>query len=543
MKIGHNGMLSSRLCGALLLIVAAILVTTAAPVSAYEITGVEAYALDHPRVPAWLKAPDAEEPLSAQSEFFNRRLFAFDCFLDTGASRIVLSKKDREALGVKATEETVEDWGIGGTETFDVSEPYILYVGDSGANIMDPASFNFRMEVKLELRRKGMSLSGALPEGMKEQLEEQTGGLGIDLNQMMEDMMPGVNVLGTPFLEKHVVVLDPRPVAQAYNMLLGMLGGLQGGAWGGATGQEPGAGTQDEPGDEARDRPFGHAQDRPFGQAQDRPFGHAQDRPFGHAQDKPFGGTQGQQDPMAALDQLLKQMEEMDASGLGLGMGSLGRMKVDILPAGAPAPQTEFSVPLDLRRMEKEENLPVTNAPIPFIENALLKAGEREVKADLIVDTGGAVSIISTDLAERLGFDLEQPEMTTLIMGVGDEGAVELKGFRLDSLTLPTKEGEPIVFMGAPMFVADIEGVDATLGANLLAPSVHVNMDALMGGMRGAQGLSAALGMLDQMKPGVMPFRRIVIDLPGRRLGLDPARPAAEQPTDTPEADTRPKTL
>lgn len=492
MKIGHYGRLSCRLRAVLLLLVAAVLVTSAAPVAAYEITGFEAYALDHPRVPAWLRPPDAEQPLSAQSEFFDTRLFAFDCFLDTGASRIVLSRQDREALGVKATEETVEDWGIGGTETFNVSEPYILHVGDSSANIMDPASFKHRMEVTLELRRKGMSLDGALPEGMKEQLEEQTGGLGIDVNRMLEEMMPGVNVLGTPFLEKHVAVLDPRPVAQAYNMLLGMLGGMQGPA---------------------------------PGQAE------------GGAQDEPFGGAQDEPDPLAAMDQLLKQMEEMEASGLGSGMGSFGRMRVDILPAGAPAPQTEFSVPLDMRRLEKEEDLPVTNAAIPFIENAVLTAGEREVEADLIVDTGGAVSIISTELAGRLGFDLERPEMTTLIMGVGDEGAVVLKGFRVDSLTLPTKEGEPIVFMGAPMFVADIEGVDATLGANLLAPSVHVNMDALMGGMQGAQGLGAVLGMLDQMKPGVMPFRRIVIDLPGGRLGLDPARPEPQQPADTPEAE------
>jgi hypothetical protein len=447
--------------------VAAVLLPCATAWAAHEVEGVQAYALDHPRVPAYLTEPGKDLPLSAHSELIDRPLFAFDCFLDTGASRLVLSKGDRDALDVKVTGATVEDWGIGGTETFDVSEPYELHVGDSDSSPFDADTFPFAMKAVLEVRRQRLDIAEALPEEMTAQGETALEGLDISFGDMLQDLMPNINVIGTPFLREHVVVLDPTPVARAYGALMGFLG----------------------------------------------------------------AGAEG----MADFDQLLNQMQQT-----GDDLNTFGRIRVDILPKGVSAKPTALVVPLKMAELEKEAT-PVTSAPVPIIEGITLAAGEQSVTADLVLDTGGAISIIGSRLARELGLDLEHPDLKTAIMGVGDEGVKALKGFRLDALTVPTTDGEGIVFKGAPVFIADIEGVQGTAGMNLFTPSVNLDMEALTGGMGG--GGMNPLALLSDIRPGPMPFRRIVLDLSNARLGLDPAPVARAAPEHTEaEAPAAPET-
>ncbi len=185
--------------------------------------------------------------------------------------------------------------------------------------------------------------------------------------------------------------------------------------------------------------------------------------------------------------------------------------------------QPQIVVPLVMKQMT-EKPVPVSKAPVPFVMGVTLENDGRKATAGLALDTGGAVSLISTKLARELGLDLDHPEMTAPLMGVGN-GAAEVKGYWLTSMTVPTVGGEPLVYRHVPYFVADVEGVDGTLGANLLIPSIDINLSANL-------LESNPMAVLSTIKRGVTPFSRIVLDLPNKHLGLDPmpAPAAAEQP-------------
>ena len=428
----------------------------ATAVHALDVHGVQPYALDHPRAPAYLSPVQGGAPLSVYSKLVERRLFVFDCFLDTAASRIVMCRSDRNALKVESTGMTVEDWGIQGTETFDVSKPYRLHVGDSSTDISDPSRFPFSMRCVLELRQKDRSMAGMLPKGLSKDLKGALGGLDVGEAYLSQALTPAINIIGTPFLKDHVVILDPRPVSSALGSVMGLLGG------------QPGS----------------------------------------------------KKDPFANLDELLKRIEKEGATA-----STFGKIKVSIKGAGHAYAAPRIVVPLHMQEVEKE-NVPVTHARIPMVRGVVLVHNGRKAEASLALDTAGAVSLISTRLAEKLSLDLEAPQIKAMVAGVG-EGAGHLKGYWIDFLGFPAVVGGPVIYRRAPVFVADVEGVEGTLGANLFVPSLYLDMSGMTGkpsakGSAQDQMLTSAMTMLSSMKYGPTPFRRIVIDLPRRRLGLDP---------------------
>ena len=430
-----------------ILICVAFLSVSSPQAAALEVQGVQPYSLDQPRVPAILRTPDRGIPLSTYSQLFEQRLFAFDCFLDTGASRVILSRTDRNALKVKSTDKSVEDLGIAGTETFDVAKPYVLCAGDSSTDITDPLDFRYCMKCTLQLRRHDPNPMEALPKDLAGQLSGTMGELGFSSQDMGQMMMPSINVVGTPFLKKHVAILDPGPVTQALDVFQSLSG--LGGSGGG-------------------------------------------------------GG-----DPFESLDNLMEKMAESELQGR-----NFGRIGVDILRADQSYPAAQITVPLTMKDMEQRQ-VPVTAAKVPFISGARLSHGDMQVQLDLLLDTGGAVSLISPEFARRLSLNLDRPQITTQIQGVG-RGATRLRGYWIDRLQIPTSRGGPLVFRNVPFFVADVPGLSGTMGANLLIPSVYLETD--MEKIR-----KNPMSILGSMRTGPMPFRRIIIDLPRGYLGLDPA--------------------
>ena len=455
----RNRCLGKRVAAGLFaaLVFAALLLAALPDAAALEVRGVQPYALDQPRVPAILRTPDKGIPLSAYSELLNQRLFAFDCFLDTGASRVTLSRTDRNALKVQSTGKTVEDLGIAGTEAFDVARPYVLCAGDSSTDITDPLDFRHCMKCSLQLRRHDPNPLGAMPKGLAEQLGGAMGELGFSSQEMGQMMMPSINVVGTPFLKQHVAILDPRPVVQALDVFHGLSG---------------------------------------------------------------TGGSGGSGDPFEALDNLLEKMGESGTQGR-----DFGRIGVDILRIDQSYPGPQIVVPLTMKDMDRRE-VPVTSAKVPFVSGALLSHGDRQVRLDLLVDTGGAVSLISPQFARQLNLNLNRPHLTTQIMGIG-KGAMELKGYWIDRLQVPTSRGGPLVFRNVPFFVADVPGLSGTMGANLLIPSVYLETD-----MQKIQ--ENPMSILGSMRMGPMPFSRIVIDLPRGFLGLDPVSSPHQQSPNRP---------
>jgi hypothetical protein len=76
-----------------------------------------------------------------------------------------------------------------------------------------------------------------------------------------------------------------------------------------------------------------------------------------------------------------------------------------------------------------------------------------------LFDTGAQVTVISTGEAKALGLDLQHPEFSTLLEGVG--GNQRVGGYTISELDLPTSDGGRLRFGDVPVFVADLgQGLD-----------------------------------------------------------------------------------
>jgi len=209
-------------------------------------------------------------------------------------------------------------------------------------------------------------------------------------------------------------------------------------------------------------------------------------------------------------DDVLERSLEQAEKG---GGQQFGRIKVDLLQPSQPYPAPQISIPLKLVDMEVSRP-PVTSFAVPFVPHVTLQHGAVRCQADFLLDTGGGISLISSSLARRLGLNLAQAPLRAQVQGVGP-GSNGLRGFWIDSLTIPSAAGSYVIFTRVPLFVADIAGMDGSLGMNLLGPSVYIDLAHL--------DLSNPVAILGSLRPGPLPFRRIVVDIPRRRLGLDPA--------------------
>jgi hypothetical protein len=146
-----------------------------------------------------------------------------------------------------------------------------------------------------------------------------------------------------------------------------------------------------------------------------------------------------------------------------------------------------------------------------------------------LLDTGAAASMISTAQAEAVGVTYrdgtqftdapkldgapEKEQFTFTIGGVG--GQRKCAGFFLDTLTLPTRESDPIVYKRAPVLVADITvedpksgqeiTLDGVLGMNFFVASANITQAGLMPD-------------INNLTVGA--YRMLVFDEPAGTLGL-----------------------
>jgi hypothetical protein len=103
-------------------------------------------------------------------------------------------------------------------------------------------------------------------------------------------------------------------------------------------------------------------------------------------------------------------------------------------------------------------------------------AGRSLEDQNFLFDTGAQLSVISTDAALGLGLNLANPEWTIDVSGVG--GTVNVPGFTLSELTLPTTDGGLVTFTDVPVHVLDIGyGIDGILGMNLFNTAASVVYD------------------------------------------------------------------
>jgi hypothetical protein len=154
----------------------------------------------------------------------------------------------------------------------------------------------------------------------------------------------------------------------------------------------------------------------------------------------------------------------------------------------------------------------------------------KTARGSWLLDTGAVASMISRHEAAALGVayvpgtdTTDSPRLSgvpaaqqfTLSVG-GIGGTKKAAGFYLDSLSLMTREGEPLRFVRAPVLVVDITVKDQSSGQSLTLDGVF--------------GMNFLVASADVKESGLMPdigkltagaFRLIVFDQPAGTLGLE----------------------
>jgi len=195
-------------------------------------------------------------------------------------------------------------------------------------------------------------------------------------------------------------------------------------------------------------------------------------------------------------------------------------------PAGAPRPDladNPFVGPSPVARSEKNAKAAGQVPPIVVTHNG------NSVSGSWLLDTGAAASMISVEAAKKLGVTYvegtegsdraklagvpDNEQFTFAIGGVG--GQKTSAGFFIDTLTVPTRERDPIVYKRAPVLVADITvedprthqrvTLDGVLGMNFFVATANIKQAGL-------------LPDINQLTVGA--YEAIVFDQPGAMLGL-----------------------
>ncbi|HVT88517.1 MAG TPA: pepsin/retropepsin-like aspartic protease family protein [Tepidisphaeraceae bacterium] len=184
-----------------------------------------------------------------------------------------------------------------------------------------------------------------------------------------------------------------------------------------------------------------------------------------------------------------------------------------IQPAGAPGPQL-IANPLIGPDPFKPAD---THKPITITHQG------KTVSGSFLLDTGAAASMISKDLAQKLGVrvaadgtlpDIPRGKQFELAIG-GLGGAKQAHGLFFDRLELPTREKERVIYTKIPLLVSDITVVDQE-GKTFTLDGVF-GMNNLVASAEITGGLLPDVGKIVDG-----PFRWIVIDLKQNELGLEP---------------------
>jgi len=225
----------------------------------------------------------------------------------------------------------------------------------------------------------------------------------------------------------------------------------------------------------------------------------------------PMEGGMDALDPNAEAFSLLDNLDQ-------LGVGPAVRLH----PPHHPRPGVDLTVDMNYVDFNRYRNpadrgAKPTLARNPMIPGVAAHHDGAQYTGNWLLDTGAAVSIISTAQARQLGLvdaagePIVQPKFTLPITGISG-GATQVDGFVLDQLIIPARGGRRIVYRNAHVIVHDVSIVlddgstvtlDGVFGLNLLLPTIS--------------------GMATGLPTGVAPspYKRIWIDGPGATLELE----------------------
>ncbi len=430
---------SSRFRDASVLLVVSWLLVSIAEATIIE--GVQMGALDQPRVNVVLRRTATGDPLLVGTDFVH-----FDAFYDTGASGIMLSKNTANSLGVQRATyngSLVEysDVGVGGSEFFDVSEP--LYIGLAATNAAN-----------LDNQTTQLSVYNQVYGPVRTQISRVTTS-----TPELED----VDVVGMPAMAGKVVVMDPRPLEDFWNLDLMH-----------TYVYDPG--TPFTPGNTASPGiPTTNRHVRLSYGAFDRfttvePEG-ANGPSLAH---NPFIGP----NPVAQLE---ANPPADNTPGITVTLGNASATGSFLLDTGAAASMISQTLASQLHVRYVPGSEPGGDAT-PVLE---------------VFDPENP-SLPGTLLSEQFQAD---------IGGIG--GTTTVAGFFLSSLSVPTIEGDPLDFVNAPILVSDITVMDPLTFETLT-----------LDGIFGMNFMVASMDLTTwDIRAGA--FNWIVFDEPNGVLGLD----------------------
>ncbi len=190
-------------------------------------------------------------------------------------------------------------------------------------------------------------------------------------------------------------------------------------------------------------------------------------------------------------------------------------------PNDPAIPLADFNVPL---RFEKYINpgligelhtppLPAL-AYNPVIDNVIMEYEDKSTTANLVLDTGGTISLMSTARAADLGLTDEYGnpivprDFNALIVGIG--GQIDIDGYQIDNLILPTLNGYNLVYNNARIYVHDISVLDEDTGE-------FITID----GIFGSNFFCASYIDLFHSDYTLTPYQTIVLDTQKGLIGFD----------------------
>lgn len=187
-------------------------------------------------------------------------------------------------------------------------------------------------------------------------------------------------------------------------------------------------------------------------------------------------------------------------------------------PCDSGIPEVDFEVALRFEKFinpSHPDNIPPlpVMAYNPVIDNIVIDYDGASSSGSWLLDTGAMISLISVEQAARLGLTdangepLITPAFSVFIGGVG--GIVEIPGFEIDNLIVPTLSGYDLIFNKARLCVHDIAVFDEDTGDFII-----------LDGVFGSNFLCASYKP-DDFSISSTAFDNIVIDTRKGLLGFD----------------------
>ncbi len=421
-----------------------------------DVYGVRAAAQELPSIYGMFRRPGDTSggPLDEQSDSSN----AFQAYLDTGTSGIILSQEYTESLGINPELDsngkvvTFSDVAVNGSVTYNVSEPLTLRLGRYDANVNDLDTTGL---TDTQIVAQTNSFFNQVTPNVRVQLNPTPVGDLLDTP---------LNLIGMPALKSKVMVIDAR----LYNHLTGISNDLST-----VTYSPEVSGLADFPKNSA---------DVPLPQIQT------------------FVYDKGDTTYRSATPLFNPGVPHADHV-VKLSYGDFSKYTVTSpLDASPPAlDHNPFVGPVPFSNVA-----PGTPGTPPGITLKRTLSGTSTLATTTgswLLDTGAQISFMSSAEALSLGVELSfdnngDPVLTdlktglapdgefTVALGGAGAGTSTLLGFTVPELDLPTTDGM-IVFHNVPIGVLDVTVSDGThdytldgdLGMNLLLPSFDVTTD------------------------------------------------------------------